>query len=236
MLLPLQPQLLLLVTCFESRAAALVRELQVCVYIYIYISLIHTALNVLLAVYSLTHHAISLARIANRCCSRNSCTDVSILQWLCSQRPEWFNSVDGSDHLANKTALLSMASEYCNFAVSQWLRCELNAEWPAIEGIICNEDDCTIIPDWPAEAVVWALDNGLEFEFDCSKLDPEKQPRFSVRKQEQAPLHMYQCSLVLAVPVLTQVVAAVAAVAAAAVAAVAAAAAAAAAAYKSSQQ
>jgi hypothetical protein len=22
--------------------------------------------------------------------------------------------------------------------------------------------------------VIWALDNGLEFEFECSKLDPEK--------------------------------------------------------------
>eukprot|EP00953_Heterococcus_sp_UTEX-ZZ885_P018731 10466-Heterococcus_DN1.PRE.2 len=130
----------------------------------------------------------AFGRIANRCCSRKSCTDVSILQWLHSQRPEWFNSVDGSDHLGNKTWLLSMASEYCNFAVSQWLRCELNAEWPAIEGIICTDNGRTIVPDWPAEAVVWALDNGLEFESDCSKLDPEKQPRFSLRKQEATVL------------------------------------------------
>jgi hypothetical protein len=32
--------------------------------------------------------------------------------------------------------------------------------------------------------IIWALDNGLEFEFDCSKVDPVKQPLPSYRKED----------------------------------------------------
>jgi hypothetical protein len=113
-------------------------------------------------------------RIAYECCCCMSSTAVSILQWLHALQPGWFNAVD-EENIINKTALLSYAGESNNVAVMQWLRYELVTEWPSVAGIIFNDNERTIIPQWNVEAVIWALDNGLEFEFDCSKLDPEKQ-------------------------------------------------------------
>jgi hypothetical protein len=69
----------------------------------------------------------------------------------------------------------------------QWLRCELKAKWPAVEEIIYNDNERTIVPEWPIEAVIWALEHGLDFKFDCSKLDPEKQ-RCELRKEESVAL------------------------------------------------
>eukprot|EP00953_Heterococcus_sp_UTEX-ZZ885_P018733 10466-Heterococcus_DN1.PRE.4 len=113
-------------------------------------------------------------KIAYECCGCMSTAAVSILQWLYALQPEWFNDID-ADNVVNKTALLNIAGDDGNFVVMQWLRCELSAEWPSGAEIICNDNECTIIPQWDAEAVVWALDNGLQLEFECSKLDPEKQ-------------------------------------------------------------
>jgi hypothetical protein len=110
--------------------------------------------------------------IALRCCGCMSSSAVSILQWLHSLQPEWFNEI--KDGIANKTSLLYSAGEYGNLALVQWVRCELNAQWPDAEDIIYNDDEGTIVPCWEVEAVIWALDNGFDFEFECSKLDIEK--------------------------------------------------------------
>jgi hypothetical protein len=100
------------------------------------------------------------------------------MQWLHALQPGWFNAVD-EENIINKTALLSYAGESNNVAVMQWLRYELVTEWPNVEDIICNrihgDAECIEIPFWNVEAAIWALDNGLKFMFDCSKLDPEKQ-------------------------------------------------------------
>jgi hypothetical protein len=111
--------------------------------------------------------------IAHKCCTCTRFGAVSILQWLHLLQPEWFSQkLDNT--IVNKTWLLGLAGQHCNLAVMQWLRCEVIAEWPNVQDIICNEDDCTVVPTWSVKAVIWALDNGLEFEFDCSKLIPEK--------------------------------------------------------------
>jgi hypothetical protein len=111
--------------------------------------------------------------IAHKCCTCTRLGAVSILQWLHSLQPEWFSQrLDNAT--VNKTWLLGLAGQHCNLAVMQWLRCDVKAEWPEVADIICNEDDCTVLPTWSVKAVIWALDNGLEFEFDCSKLNSEK--------------------------------------------------------------
>jgi hypothetical protein len=114
------------------------------------------------------------ARIAFSCCGH---TDVSILQWLQSVQPQWFNNrAEGNGNIVNKTWLLNIAAEYGDLAVMQWLRCELHAQYSAVAEIICdgNLEELIIVPDWNVEAAIWALENGLQFEFECSNLDPEK--------------------------------------------------------------
>jgi hypothetical protein len=84
----------------------------------------------------------------------------------------------------HKTELLNIAGECDNLAVMQWLRCELGAEWPSVAKIIRNDDAGTFVPAWPIEAAICALDNGLIFEFDCSKLDSVKQLLPSYRNED----------------------------------------------------
>jgi hypothetical protein len=113
--------------------------------------------------------------IALNCCKCMSSTAVSILQWLHALQPEWFDEEHDGDS-ANKTWLLYVAGGYGNLALMQWLRCELKTNWPDLDDIIYSDDSaCTIVPEWNVKAVIWALEHGLKFEFDCSKLDPEKQ-------------------------------------------------------------
>jgi hypothetical protein len=117
-----------------------------------------------------------------------SSTALSILQWLHSLQPEWFNKLDDyDDKLVNKAVLLDIIGDYGNLAVMQWLRCDLKTKWPSVAEIICNVNWRTIFPTWPAQAVIWALDNGLEFKFECSKLDPERQEG-EKHKQDAAAL------------------------------------------------
>jgi hypothetical protein len=112
--------------------------------------------------------------IALACCTYTTPAAASILQWLHSLQPDWFaHSNDNS--IISQTWLLQVAGMHSNWAVMQWLRCDLKAEWPDVDDIICDEDEHTVVPRWDVEAVIWALDNGLEFEFECSKLDPAKQ-------------------------------------------------------------
>jgi hypothetical protein len=112
--------------------------------------------------------------IAYKCCQCMSSTAVSVLHWLHSVQPEWFNEVSAGD--ANKTSLLYNAGEHSNFVLMQWLRRELKAEWPNVAEIICDDEGHIFIPDWPVETVIWALDSGLNYTFDCSMLNPEEQP------------------------------------------------------------
>jgi hypothetical protein len=124
--------------------------------------------------------------IAHACSGCISIKAVSILQWLHSLQPEWLNKVNNA-RTSNSTMLLGAAGASGSLAVMQWLRFELKADWPAVADIICSVDEVTIIPDWDVGAVIWALDNGLQFEFDCSKLDPDKQT-LSLYKKEAAVL------------------------------------------------
>jgi hypothetical protein len=126
-------------------------------------------------------------KIAYACCRSLLPSAVSILQWLYSLQPDWFNNID-DDNVVNKTTLLYSAGDDGNFAVMQWLRCELQADWPSVADIIRNDDAGTHVPSWRVDAAIWALDNSLEFEFECSKLDPEKQPPPLYREQDATVL------------------------------------------------
>jgi hypothetical protein len=111
-------------------------------------------------------------KLAYTCCSHTLPTGVSILQWLHSVQPEWFNEALGQT--PNKTWLLKVAGESSDLPVMQWLLRDLKARLPPIADVICNEDICTGVPAWRVGAALWALENGLQFELDCSKLDAEK--------------------------------------------------------------
>jgi hypothetical protein len=118
---------------------------------------------------------LELSTLAYTCIS-SAPAAVSMLQWLHSLQPEWFDMKhDSDDSVVNKTALLTFAAQHCNLALIQWLRCELQAGWCAVADIIRNDNGRTVVPAWEADAVICALDNGLDFKFDCSKLKPERQ-------------------------------------------------------------
>jgi hypothetical protein len=123
-------------------------------------------------------------------CAYNSPTAVSILQWLHSLQPEWFDKLDDYGKVVNKTVLLDIAGDYGNLTVMQWLRCELKAKWPPGADVIHNDSGCTLVPAWRIEAVIWALDHGLEYKFECSELDPEKQT-ISVHKEDAIVLQQW---------------------------------------------
>jgi hypothetical protein len=91
----------------------------------------------------------AIHKVAHKFCGCMSSTAVSILQWLCSLPP--FNE-KGEANIVNKTALLTDAGECGNLAVMQWLRRELNAEWPSVANIIRNDGAGTFVPAWPIEA------------------------------------------------------------------------------------